>query len=96
MTENFIDRWINQGRTQGMQQGVQQGVQQGEFNIVMRLLKRRLGELPASAETRLQNLSIASLEQLSEALLDFQETGDLTAWLKNHTPAETHETERLM
>ena len=62
----------------------------------MRLLKRRLGELPASAETRLQNLSIASLEQLSEALLDFQETGDLTAWLKKHPPADTRETERLM
>ena len=104
MTENFIDRWINQGRTQGMQQGVQQGmqqgvqqgVQQGEVNIVMRLLKRRLGELPASAETRIQNLPIASLEQLSEALLDFQETGDLTAWLKKHPPADTRETERLM
>ncbi|HEY9726077.1 MAG TPA: DUF4351 domain-containing protein, partial [Chroococcales cyanobacterium] len=48
---------------------------------VMRLLTRRLGEVTPQVQERIQNLSIAQLENLGEALLDFTNVTDLEAWL---------------
>jgi enamine deaminase RidA (YjgF/YER057c/UK114 family) len=47
----------------------------------MRLLTRRLGEVTPQVQERIQNLSIAQLENLGEALLDFTNVTDLEAWL---------------
>ncbi|HEY9728191.1 MAG TPA: DUF4351 domain-containing protein, partial [Chroococcales cyanobacterium] len=46
----------------------------------MRLLTRRLGEVTPQVQERIQNLSIAQLENLGEALLDFTNVTDLEAW----------------
>ena len=53
-------------------------------DIVRRLLRKRLGGLDAAAEARVTALSLARLEKLSEALLDFTGPADLEAWLKAH------------
>ncbi len=80
MTENFIDRWINQG--------VRQGRQEGNINLVLRQLRRRIGELDAHAETRIRLLSAEQIENLGESLLDFQKAADLTVWLKQYAGQE--------
>jgi len=54
-------------------------------DIVRRLLYKRLGGLDAPAEARVMALSLARLEKLSEALLDFTGPADLEAWLKAHS-----------
>ena len=87
MTETFIDRWINQGREQGLAQGLSQGLSQGlekEVNLVLRQLKRRVGALSAKSEEHLRRLSAEQLEDLGEALLDFQTMTDLNSWLAQH------------
>jgi predicted transposase YdaD len=68
--------------TSWMEQGIEQGRQQGEVALILRQLKRRLGEVPAELEERIRSLSIAQLEDLGEALLDFSDTSDLVAWLE--------------
>ncbi|AVP88639.1 DUF4351 domain-containing protein [Synechocystis sp. PCC 6803] len=50
--------------------------------LVLRLLNRRLGGLPAVQVQQVQKLSIAELEDLGEALLDFTETADLEVYLE--------------
>jgi hypothetical protein len=45
--------------------------------LVLRQLKRRLGELSAEQEKRVRGLSVEQLEVLGEALLDFTAMTDL-------------------
>jgi len=66
-----------------LQEATQQGVQQGEVKLTQRQLKRLLGELPTDLETQIANLPTTTLENLAEALLDFQNLDDLTQWLNS-------------
>jgi predicted transposase/invertase (TIGR01784 family) len=69
---------------QGLQQGLQQGAQAGEAALVLRLLKRRFGELGQEVETQIRSFSTDQLEALGEALLDFTQPDELTLWLANN------------
>lgn len=51
-----------------------------ERALVVRLIKRKVGELPAATLLRVDQLSWMQLEDLAEALLDFGELADLEAW----------------
>lgn len=50
--------------------------------LVLRLLTRRVGELSQEVRSRIESLSLKQLEDLGEALLDFQGISDLNAWLE--------------
>ena len=67
--------------TEGRQKGRQEGRQEGEANLVVRQLKRQLGELSVSQEERVKGLSVEQLEDLGEALLDFSGMADLDSYL---------------
>jgi predicted transposase YdaD len=54
---------------------------ESEANLVLRLLKRRLGELSISQEEQVKGLSVEQLEALGEALLDFTVMADLEGYL---------------
>ncbi|MFM6182960.1 MAG: DUF4351 domain-containing protein, partial [Dolichospermum sp.] len=69
----------------GEKQGLQQGLQQGEANLTIRQLKRRCGNLTPVQEKKVRLLTIAELESLGEALLDFQNMSDLESWFKNNS-----------
>ena len=68
---------------EGEQRGKQIGEQIGERRLVIRLLTRRVGELPPDIGAQLANLSLEELENLGEALLDFTSLLDLQSWLGN-------------
>lgn len=74
--------WKEEGIQIGLQQGRQEGRQEGECALVLRLLARRLGRVPVTARRRIEKLSVPQLESLSEALLDFTRSADLTRWLE--------------
>lgn len=59
-------------------------LQRGEIAVIMRQLNRRIGALTPEIQARIQSLSIAQLEDLGEALLDFSQPNDLTTWLESH------------
>lgn len=50
-------------------------------SIVLRLLPRRVGEVPEPIKVQIDALSITQLESLLEALLDFSNLSDLERWL---------------
>jgi hypothetical protein len=54
----------------------------------LQLLQKRVGELPEEVKKQVLTLSLADLEVLGEALLDFTAIDDLLNWLQAH-PNET-------
>ena len=73
-------RGIEKGRQEGRQEGKQEGLER-EVNLVLRLLNRRLGQVSASLEKQVRELLVEQLEDLGEALLDFENEADLVNWL---------------
>jgi predicted transposase YdaD len=65
------------------QEILQQGAQR-ERSLVLRQLTRRLGSLSPALQTQVMALPLEKLENLGEALLDFQGTIDLVDWLESH------------
>jgi predicted transposase YdaD len=55
--------------------------QEGEQSLILRQLTRRIGEVAPEIRAQVQALSLAQLEALGEALLDFSEPADLDKWL---------------
>jgi len=81
MKESVIYQEIlREGLQEGLQQGLQQGLQ-AEINLILRQLTRRLGVTPQALQNQIQGLSIAQLEDLGEALLDFSSQSELEQWL---------------
>ncbi|NEO39391.1 MAG: DUF4351 domain-containing protein [Moorea sp. SIOASIH] len=66
-----------------IQKGRQRGKQEGVLLVVMRLLTLRLGLIDPVLQQKIEELSITRLEELSEALLDFETVTDLAVWLDN-------------
>lgn len=64
----------------GLQKGIQQGIKQ-EAMLIVRLLKRKIGNIPSNLENTVMNLSLSTLEDLGEALLDFDSLDNLIDWL---------------
>jgi len=72
---------LQKGRIEGIQQGEAIGLQKEASKLVLRQLKRRFGELPPHITETIQKLSVEKLEDLGEALLDFETHADLINWL---------------
>ena len=49
--------------------------------LVLRQIQRRLGVLPAALATPIGDLPLEDIAVLGEALLDFNNVGDLETWL---------------
>jgi len=58
------------------------GIEEGELKIILRQLTRRMGEIAAELQEQIRQLSLIQLEDLAEALLDFEAQTDLVAWLQ--------------
>jgi len=76
--------WMRRGLEQGLERGLERGLEQGlarERNLIVRLIKRKLGDIDVDIESRIMTLNIDDLERAGEALLDFSTWEDLTNWL---------------
>ena len=65
----------------GVQKGLQRGKQEGVLLVVMRQLTLKLGLIDPGLQQQIEGLSITRLEELSEALLNFETVTDLVVWL---------------
>ena len=61
---------------------LQKGRQQEAFQLVIRLLTRRFGEMDSSIVERIRVLSTEQLEVLGEELIDFSAISELIALLE--------------
>jgi predicted transposase YdaD len=64
------------------QQGSVRGRQEEAQSLILRQLNRRVGNISIDLEARIKTLTLAQLEELGEALLDFSQMADLVAWLE--------------
>jgi predicted transposase/invertase (TIGR01784 family) len=60
----------------------QEGLEVGARSLILKLLTRKLGNIPTGVRSQVEALSTSQLEALGEALLDFSEIADLTHWLQ--------------
>ena len=86
ITANWLRWWDASGQMllwgeERVQQSLHQGIQQGKLDLITRQLIRRIGTIEAELQTRINNLSAADLDELSEALLDFSDVSALSNWL---------------
>jgi hypothetical protein len=72
---------FERGKSEGVQEGEQRGRTEEARSLVLRLLARRVGTLPANVEAQVQALALPQLEALGEALLDFAGLDDLSEWM---------------
>ncbi|MBD2678584.1 MULTISPECIES: DUF4351 domain-containing protein [Nostoc] len=85
MRESVIYQEIlKEGEQRGEQRGREEGREEGRKAegqlLILRQLTRRVGELPQQVLERIETLSLEQLENLGEALLDFQAIADLETW----------------
>ena len=66
---------------EGEARGEAQGEVRGKRDLLVKLLTRRVGVLPAEMIERVDRLSVERVEDLGVALLDFTSIDDLVCWL---------------
>ncbi|NEO53200.1 MAG: Rpn family recombination-promoting nuclease/putative transposase [Okeania sp. SIO3B5] len=71
------------GEKKGEKKGRKKGRIEEAFALIMRLLKKRFGEVPENLKNQLSDLSLEELENLSEEIFDFTTFDDLSNWLAN-------------
>ena len=86
--QSLIEEAREEGRIKGREEARQKGRQQGQIEFIMRLLSQRLGQINPDFESRIRHLPINKLENLAEAMLDFSNAEDLTAWLEANSPKD--------
>lgn len=72
---------LSQAYLEWERQTERRGIERGERSLILRLLTRKVGELPDSIRSQIEALSTTQLELLGESLLDFSNLSDLEAWL---------------
>jgi len=72
------------GLQEGQQKGRQKGRQAEAAALTLRQLQRRCGSLQPDHQALIQGLPLSDLENLADALLDFQGPADLKVWLNRH------------
>ncbi|NEQ87545.1 MAG: DUF4351 domain-containing protein [Moorea sp. SIO2I5] len=73
-----------EGKREGLLEGKREGRQEEGSSIIIRQLTRRFGSVDDQLQQGIQKLSVAQLEELSEALLDFETITDVAVWLASH------------
>ena len=67
-----------------IQEAQQVGRAEGQRELVMLLLREKLGDVSAEVNEEIARLSVDKLQELAKALLRFCSMADLTGWLDNH------------
>jgi predicted transposase/invertase (TIGR01784 family) len=80
-------RFYQETRAEALQEGREEGIKR-EKALILRLLQRKLGELPETVQEQVRQLPLERLEALGEALLDFEAVADLQGWLTQQTDVE--------
>lgn len=73
----IVTSWMQDG----IQQGLVQGRKEGELALILRLVNKRFGAIDPSLQDKIEVLTLGKLEELGEALFDFNSIADLASWL---------------
>ena len=70
IAEAYVERGRNEGLATGRAQGMEQGMAKGEAKVLVRLLERRFGALPAVARERISGAGIPALYVWLDRVID--------------------------
>ncbi|MDZ7961836.1 MAG: DUF4351 domain-containing protein [Aulosira sp. DedQUE10] len=74
-----------------LQKGEERGKKTEALQLVIRLLTRRVGAIEPEIEQPIRALSLTQLEELAEALLDFNSQSDLVNYVANISPRQNNQ-----
>ncbi|MBE9238792.1 DUF4351 domain-containing protein, partial [Anabaena aphanizomenioides LEGE 00250] len=83
ITEVNMKRLVNYYQ-QDRDLAVQEGKTEGQLSLVIRLLTKKFQEINPNITQKIQQLSLEKIEELAEALLDFNQYQDLENWLQQN------------
>ena len=66
-----------EGLEQGLEQGLERGLEKGQLGLLLKLVERRFGRVPATVRKRLEALKPVQLERAGLRLLDARRVEDL-------------------
>jgi predicted transposase YdaD len=85
LTNEWIEIGKVEGRTEGRTEGRVEGRLEGRVearrDLILRQLRRRIGQVSPEVENQIAHLPDGRLDDLAEALLDFQQPMDADRWL---------------
>ena len=74
---NILGPTFRKGLKQGMARGLERGLERGERRLVLRMLAKRFGELPAPVVKSLDSMTSNEIEGLSDRILTAATLHDL-------------------
>ncbi len=88
-----IERWAaerahQEGLEQGLEQGREEGREDGKLNLLLSLIRHKVGELEPASEERVRQLGSSQWDELSVALFEFSTQADLQNWLEKRLPSQ--------
>ncbi|BAZ50774.1 hypothetical protein NIES4103_33910 [Nostoc sp. NIES-4103] len=84
LKEEILDEVKQQARDEVIREVRNEVKQEQTLEVLMRLLRRRIGNVDQQIQERISQLSVEQLENLAEAVLDFATSADLSTWLQNN------------
>ncbi len=75
-------RVYQEAKEEGREEGREEGEREATLKLVIGQLTKRFGEISEEMCSSISGLPLTSLENLSEALLDFTNLTDLQTWLE--------------
>lgn len=77
--QTLAQMWEQRGWQKGEQRGLQKGEQTGESRMLLRMLRRRFGELPQAVVSRVESADAAARARWADRLLDAADLDDVFA-----------------
>ncbi len=71
-----------EGKAEGKTEGRKEGIVEGQANILLRLLKKKFGNIPVEMEERVKSLSMEKLQELAEAIFELETLEDVQNFLR--------------
>jgi predicted transposase YdaD len=96
MTVLLESPWYQEILQEGEKRGRQEGALREAQSLILRLLTRRIGKVSPELILQVQELSLAQVEALGEALLDFSTLDDLVQWLRSQNISQKNCTNKFV
>lgn len=80
--------WI-QDQQGAIDLAAQQALKRGKLELILRQMTRRIGELSPDVQMEIGELNLENLDNLGDAMLDFESVSDLVTWLQQHSRNST-------
>jgi predicted transposase/invertase (TIGR01784 family) len=76
---------LERGIEQGIEQGIERGMERGKSELIVRNMRRLIGEISPDIQTQICELNLENLDNLGDAMFNFESVSDLLTWLQEHS-----------